>query len=58
MLDDIKKKLPALGYYLGVLEYLMGDIFSEDEKRSRAAKKLFLDSIDMYSLKLLKMKEG
>ncbi|MCU0632910.1 MAG: hypothetical protein MUC66_08045 [Methanolinea sp.] len=65
MLDDLKKKLPALGYYLGVLEYLMGDIFSEDEKRSKTAKKLFLDSIDMYSLKLLKyslkllkMKEG
>ena len=58
MLEDTKKKLPALGYYLGVLEYLMGDIFSEDEKRSRTAKKLFLDSIDMYSLKLLKMKEG
>lgn|GEM_PF-159261 len=58
MLEDTKKKLPALGYYLEVLEYLITDIFSEDEKRSKTAKKLFMDSIDMYCLKLLKMKEG
>ncbi len=58
MLDDIKKKLAALEYYLEVLQYLMADIFSDDEKRSRSAKKLFMDSIDMYCLRLLKMKEG
>jgi len=57
MLEDTKKKLPALGYYLEVLEYLTGDIFSEEEKRMKTAKKIFLDSIDMYCLKLLKMKE-
>lgn len=58
MLDDTKKKLAALEYYLEVLQYLMADIFSDDEKRSRTAKKLFMDSIDMYCLRLLKMKEG
>lgn len=58
MLDDIKKKLAALEYYLEVLQYLMADIFSDDEKRTRSAKKLFMDSIDMYCLRLLKMKEG
>lgn len=58
MLDDTKKKLAALEYYLEVLQYLMADIFSGDEKRSRSAKKLFMDSIDMYCLRLLKMKEG
>jgi len=58
MHDDIKKKLAALEYYLEVLQYLMADIFSDDEKRTRSAKKLFMDSIDMYCLRLLKMKEG
>ena len=58
MLEDTKKKLAALGYYLEVLHYLMSDIFSDEEKRSKAAKKLFMDSIDMYCLRLLRMKEG
>jgi len=35
----------------------MRDIFSDDEKRSITAKKVFLDSIDQYCLKLIKMKE-
>ncbi|MCQ8894682.1 MAG: hypothetical protein NQU46_08675 [Methanolinea sp.] len=58
MLEDMKKKLPALEYYLDVLGYLMGDIFSEDEKRSKSAKKTFIDSIDHYCLKLIRMKEA
>jgi len=57
MFEDMEKKLPALGYYLTTLGYIMQDVFSEDEKRSRTARKVFLDSIDQYCLKLLKMKE-
>lgn len=57
MFEDMEKKLPALGYYLEVLDYLMQDIFSEDEKRSKTARKVFMDSIDQYCLKLIKMKE-
>ncbi len=57
LFEDMKKKLPALGYYLEALDYLMRDIFSDDEKRSITAKKVFLDSIDQYCLKLIKMKE-
>ncbi|MDH7509596.1 MAG: hypothetical protein QHH04_00940, partial [Methanolinea sp.] len=57
MYEDMEKKLPALGYYLEVLNYLMQDIFSEDEKRSKLARKTFMDSIDQYCLKLIKMKE-
>ncbi|MEM2124215.1 MAG: hypothetical protein QXL43_02630 [Methanolinea sp.] len=57
MFEEMEKKLPALGYYLAALEYIIKDIFSEDEKRSKAAKKAFLDSIDQYCLKLIGMKE-
>jgi hypothetical protein len=57
MFEDMEKKLPALGYYLEVLNYIMQDIFSEDEKRSKTARKVFMDSIDQYCLKLIKMKE-
>lgn len=57
MFEDMEKKLPSLGYYLAALEYIIRDIFSEDERRSKAAKKAFLDSIDQYCLKLIRMKE-
>jgi hypothetical protein len=58
ILDDSKKKLPALGYYLDILGYLFADIFSEDEKRAKVARKVFLDSIDQYCLRILKMRES
>jgi len=58
LFEDMKKKLPSLGYYLGALEYLMRDVFSEDEKRSMTAKKVFLDSIDQYCLKLIKIRSN
>ncbi len=57
VLEDSKRKLPALAYYLETLGYMISDIFSEDEKRSKNARKVFLDSIDQYCLRLIKMKE-
>jgi hypothetical protein len=56
-LKDMKKQYPALQYYLISLEYLMHDIFSDDEHRSRTAKKAFLDSIDRYALHVLKVQD-
>jgi hypothetical protein len=56
-LDDIKKKLQSKNHLIILLEYVVGDIYSEDEKRSKAAKKVFLDSIDQYCLRVLKMKD-
>lgn len=57
MFEDMEKKLPAIGYYLEVLNYLIQDIFSDDEKRSKMARKVFMDSIDQYCLKIIRMKE-
>ncbi len=57
VLEDSKRKLPALAYYLETLGYMIADIFSEDDKRSKNARKVFLDSIDQYCLRLIKMKE-
>jgi hypothetical protein len=56
-LEDMKKKLQSKNHLVTLLEYVAGDIYSEDEKRSKAAKKVFLDSIDQYCMRLLKMKD-
>ncbi len=56
-LDDIKKRLQVKHHYYTLIEYIVGDIYSDDEKKSKKAKKVFLDSVDQYCLKLLKIKE-
>ncbi len=56
-LDDIKKRLQVKNHYYTLIEYIIGDIYSDDEKRVKKAKKVFLDSVDQYCLKLLKIKE-
>jgi hypothetical protein len=56
-LDDIKKRLQVKHHYYTLIEYIVSDIYSDDEKKSKKAKKVFLDSVDQYCLKLLKIKE-
>lgn len=56
-LDDIKKRLQVKNHYYTLIEYIVGDIYSDDEKKSKKAKKVFLDSVDQYCLKLLKIRE-
>lgn len=56
-LDDIKKRLQVKNHYYTLIEYIVSDIYSDDEKRVKKAKKVFLDSVDQYSLKLLKIRE-
>ncbi len=56
-LDDIKKRLQVKNHYYTLIEYIVGDIYSDDDKRVKKAKKVFLDSVDQYCLKLLKIRE-
>jgi hypothetical protein len=56
-LEDIKKRLINRNHYVILIEYVARDIFSGDEKRERAAKRVLLDSLDQYCLMLLRMKE-
>ena len=55
-LEEIKRRILSKSHYLMLVEYIATDVFSEDEKRSKSAKKAILDSLDLYCMKLLKMK--
>jgi hypothetical protein len=56
-LDEIKV---AFGphHYVTLLDYVAHDIFSDDEKKVKQAKKALIDSIDQYCLRLLKIKDS
>ncbi|MDD1706220.1 MAG: hypothetical protein LUQ12_04200, partial [Methanoregulaceae archaeon] len=56
ILEKIKTRLAGKNHYLTLIEYLAEDAFSDDEKRSKKARKILMDSIDQYCLKLVKMK--
>jgi hypothetical protein len=45
-----KRKYSSLSYFLHPLEYLVQESFSEDQKRSRKAKKTLIDSIELFCL--------
>lgn len=55
-LEEIKRRILSKSHYLLLVEYIATDVFSDDEKRSKSAKKAILDSLDLYCMKLLKMK--
>jgi hypothetical protein len=55
-LDEIKAKFGPRHYYVTLLEYVVHDLLSDDEKKVKQAKKAILDSIDQYCQKLLKIK--
>ena len=54
-LDDIKKRLSGKNHYIMLIEYVALDIFSEDEKRAKNAKKILIDSIDQYCMKTFRI---
>jgi len=56
-LDEIKVVYGPHHYYVTLLEYVAHDIFSDDEKKVKQAKKALIDSIDHYCLSLLKIKD-
>ena len=54
-LDEIKLKFGPRHYYVTLLEYVAHDFLSEDEKKVKQAKKAVIDSIDQYSMRILKI---
>ena len=55
-LEEINSKSPGKNHYLVLIGYATDDVFSDDEKRAKLAKKVLIDSLDLYCMKLLKMK--
>jgi len=55
-LETIRARLTMKNHYLILIEYLTHDAFSADEKQMRNARKVLMDSLDQYCLKLLMMK--
>ena len=54
---ELKKRFKSLSFYLVTIDYMMRDIFSEDETRKKAAKSVFFDSLDKYAVQVIKIQE-
>jgi len=52
---ELSRRFKSLSYYFIPLDYMAQHIFSAEEEESRKARMLFIDSIDMYALKVLKV---
>ena len=57
-LDEVKNVFGRHHYFVTLLDYVARDIFSDDEKKARQAKKALIDSIDQYCLTLLKVEDS
>jgi hypothetical protein len=55
-ISEFESEYPHLRYYATTLRYLASDFSSEDEVRTRKAKKALLDSVDRYCLDRLRKK--
>jgi hypothetical protein len=55
-LEEIRNRVLSKSHYLIMIEYATEDAFSDVEKRAKAARKALLDSLDLYCMKILKMK--
>jgi hypothetical protein len=55
-LEEIRDRALPKSHYLILIEYATEDAFSGEEKRAKAARKALLDSLDLYCMKILKMK--
>jgi hypothetical protein len=55
-LEEIRNRVLSKSHYLVMIEYATEDAFSDEEKRAKAARKAILDSLDLYCMKILKMK--
>jgi hypothetical protein len=54
LLVEGKRRFPQLTYFLHLLEYPVQDVFGEDSKRAKKAKKTIVDSVEMYCLQNLR----
>jgi hypothetical protein len=55
-LDEIRARFGPHHYYVILLDYVTHDFQSDDEKKVKKAKKVLVDSLDHYCMKLLKIK--
>ena len=55
-LEEIRNRVLSKSHYLVLIEYTTEDAFSDVEKRAKTARKAILDSLDLYCMKILKMK--
>ena len=53
---ELTRRFKSLSYYLIPLEYIVQKIFAAEEEESKKARILFVDSIDLYAKKVLKVK--
>jgi hypothetical protein len=56
-LDEVKMVFGPHHYFVILLDYVAHDIYSDDEKKVKQAKKALIDSIDHYCLSLLKIQD-
>ncbi len=54
LLSTGKRRYTSLQYFLHPLEYLVQDVFLEDQKRSRKAKRMVIDSIELFCLQAMR----
>lgn len=55
-LNELSRRFKSLSYYFIPLDYLAQHIFTGNEEESRQARMLFIDSIDMYAKKVMKVR--
>jgi hypothetical protein len=53
LLQNGKKQFPELLYLINPLEYILQDVFSDDPKKIKRAKKTVIDAIELYTLQVL-----
>jgi hypothetical protein len=53
---ELVRRFRSLSYYLVPLEYIVRIMFSENKDASMEARLLFIDSIDLYAKKVLKIR--
>jgi len=49
-LKELRGRYPRFDYYFLSLEYLLNEAASEDQKRTRRARRIFLDSVDRFCM--------
>lgn len=52
---ELLRRYKSLSYYFVPLDYIVEDIFHAEDEESKRARMLFIDSIDLYAKKVLKI---
>ncbi len=56
-LDEIKQVFGPHHHFVVLLDYVAHDLYSDDEKKVKQAKKALIDSIDFYCLSVVKIQD-